>query len=117
VRAGHSRRMFSLANESGLPAASAIWFLVVSGVMAWPLPSSGPVVFWPAVAWIAVLVALSVATFGLLVLSRRFAAEFAYRRRTQPAYRTWLRRAIIIGLVVAMVIATLNDLRPWIGLF
>jgi hypothetical protein len=96
--------------------AGAIWLLVVFVGMAWFLFShDGQVVFWPAAAWVALVGALSVAASWLLVLSRRFAAEFAYLRRTQPACKTILRRVIIIGMAVIVAIATWNDIRPWIG--
>lgn len=95
--------------------AGAIWLLVVFAGMAWFLFSyDGQVVFWPAAAWVALVGALSVAASWLLVLSRRFAAEFAYLRRTQPAYKTILRRVIFIVLVGTIAIATWNDIRPWI---
>jgi hypothetical protein len=86
--------------------AGAIWLLVVAGGMTWPLFDDRQIVFWPAVAWVAVLVVLSVAACWLLLISKRFAAEFGYRRRTQPAYKTILRRVLIIGLGIAAAIAT-----------
>ena len=98
--------------------AGAIWLLIVSGLMASTLFNPGKIVFWPAVASIAVLIVLSVAACWQLVISKQFAAEFTYLRRTQPAYRTVLRKAVwvmVAGVVVVMAIATWNDIRPWIG--
>jgi hypothetical protein len=93
----------------------AVWLLVVSGAMLGPLVEplvSRRIMFWPAIAWLTVLVILSVAAFWLLVLSEQFAAEFAHLRRTQPAYKAILRWILIIGVGVAAAIAILNDIRP-----
>jgi hypothetical protein len=88
----------------------AVWFLVSVGAVMWPLVMGDKIVFWPGVVWGVVLGALSLSAFWLLVLSKRFASEFAYQRETLPPWKRMLRRIALGVIIVAAVIATANDI-------
>jgi hypothetical protein len=44
-----------------------------------------------------------------VVISSTFATEFLHQQKTQPKYKGTLKRAFIIVLILAVVVATLND--------
>ena len=53
--------------------------------------------------------ALSLVTSTILLLSRKFSAEFAEERKQQPKYKRYLRWGLLAGIGAAVVIATAND--------
>jgi hypothetical protein len=53
--------------------------------------------------------ALSLVSATILLLSRKFSAEFAEERKQQPIYKRYLRWGLLAGIGAAVVIATAND--------
>ena len=62
-------------------------------------------VMWAVAAAILSLVALLV-----LLFSKRFAREFAVARENQPPYMKLLRHAYVALIVIAVAVATVNDI-------
>jgi hypothetical protein len=86
------------------------WFLISVGAIAWPLLFGGKVVWSPVVLMFMAIGILSLAAAYLLLLSKSFRAEFYANRDAQPPYKRVLRKAIVVLLIIAAVIATLVDI-------
>jgi hypothetical protein len=84
----------------------ALWFLISAWMMIWALVSRDNIVFSFALLCILVLVALSVTTACILLVSRQFAEEFRGRRETESRYKRTLRTAAHIAVIALIVIAT-----------
>ena len=104
----------------GSPVAlflGAIWLLLWAGVLLWPLISSGiaPLISWQKfltmLAWFYVFsAALSLLIAGILLLSKKFATEFAYERKHLPRYKTFLKWSFGGVAFLAMIIASFKDI-------
>jgi hypothetical protein len=82
-----------------------------AGALIWPLISSG---VDPDRLLLELLFVFSacvcLATAWLLLLSRKFRAEFVEEQAQQSKYKTYLRKGLLYAAIAAMVIATLNDI-------
>jgi len=54
--------------------------------------------------------ALSLLTAAILLLSKKFANEFADERRHRPKYKIYLWRGLLVAIIAAMILATFNDI-------
>ena len=91
--------------------AGGAYFAVTAVSMVWPVIVTGQYEFGIALIWIAVVTILSSAAAYLLLLSKKFRAEFAALRAHDPLrYKLYLRRGYIALLGAAVVVATLFDL-------
>jgi hypothetical protein len=88
----------------------AVWFLVLAGLMVWPLFTTGTVIFSPGLILLFIWAALCLVVAYILVFSKTFAAEFLHERETQPKYKRNLAKAFIIIVILIVVILTLNDI-------
>ena len=79
------------------------------GSIVWPLVTSNRLEIWPVVIWGTGLGAMYLVVCWLLLVSKQFASEFAYLQETQPAYKRTLRRIALAVIVVAVLVATAND--------
>jgi hypothetical protein len=87
-------------------SVGVLWMLFWAGTLVWQLLSSRPsltTVFFVASA------ALNLLTAGVM-LTRKFRTEFSYEREHQPKYKVYLKRFVFGAVVVAMLIATLNNI-------
>jgi hypothetical protein len=95
----------------------AVCLIIFAGGLIWPLVSSGAVPFInrPAqsillFAFFIVSAALNVLMAGILLLSKKFAADFAYERKHQPQYKTYLKWTVVATAIAAMLWATFVDI-------
>src|SRR5262249_52102743 len=91
----------------------AAFMLFVAGALIWPMVSTSMALAHrqPVLALLFIATAvLNLVTAVLLLLSRKFADEFARERKHQPSYKIYLRRGLFTGTIAAMVIVTLNDI-------
>jgi len=88
----------------------AAFMVLWAGMLLWPIVSSGKAPTLPSLFFI-LLAALNLLTAAILLLSRKFATEFADERKNQPKYKTYLRRGLVAGIIGAVVIATANDIK------
>jgi hypothetical protein len=87
--------------------------LVVAGSLIWPMIKTSMAVAHrqPLLALLFVITAvLNLLAAGVLVFSKKFGAEFAFERKHQPEYKRYLRWSIVAAIVVATVLATINDI-------
>jgi hypothetical protein len=92
---------------------AVVWFLGTCGLVVWLVVSTTRIEteFWPnGVWWIAVFVVGALACW-LLLLSRRFASEFAHQRETLPPYKKVLRGVMVAAIVVTLLVATAIDIH------
>ena len=54
--------------------------------------------------------ALSLLIAGILLLSKKFATEFAYERKHLPRYKTFLKWSFGGAAILAMIIASFKDI-------
>ena len=93
--------------------AGAVFLLLWGGVLLWPWISSGaelPPGRLPLALVFGFSAALSLVTATILLLSRKFSAEFAEERKRQPKYKSYLRRGLLAAIIAAVVIATAIEL-------
>jgi hypothetical protein len=88
----------------------AVWFLVLVGLIVWPLFTTGNVIFSPALIPLVFWGALCLIVSYILAFSKTFAAEFLHQKEAQPAYKRTLAKAFIIIVILIVVILTLNDI-------
>ena len=79
-----------------------------AGGLIWPLFSSATPI--PLHLYFVFSAALSLLTAAILLLSRKFATEFAAEQKNQPKYKTYLRWSLLGAVVGAMILATVNDI-------
>jgi hypothetical protein len=89
---------------------AALWLVISGASVFWPLISIERFVI--SVPSILFLVAgtLSLVAAPMLVFSRTFSQEFSREREMQPAYKKTLWKAALVVVLVAIVVATLNDI-------
>jgi hypothetical protein len=95
----------------------AAFMLLVAGSLIWPMLSTSLAVAHrqPLLALLFVITALlNLLTAAILLLSRKFATEFA-DRKNQPKYKTYLRYGLLAVIIGAVVIATANDIIHLVG--
>lgn len=85
-----------------------LWLVVWSGALVWPLFSS-PLNSAVVAVYFVISAALNLLTAGIM-LSKNFRTEFSYEREHQPKYKLHLKRLVFGAVVVAMLIATFNDI-------
>jgi hypothetical protein len=96
---------------SNLVRFVGVAFMVLwAGMLLWPIVSSGKAPTLLALFFI-LLAALNLLTAAILLLSRKFATEFADERKNQPKYKTYLRRGLVAVIIGAVVVATANDIK------
>ena len=88
----------------------AVWFLVLVGLIVWPLFTTGNVIFSPALIPLVFWGALCLIVSYILAFSKTFTAEFLHQKETQSAYKRTLAKAFIIIVILVVVILTLNDI-------
>jgi hypothetical protein len=95
----------------------AIWMVVWAGALIWPLVSSGAAPFInrpgqtiPLLAFYSVSAVLNLLTGAILLLSKRFATEFAHEREHRPKYKMYLNWLLLTAVVLAMLVATVIDI-------
>ena len=103
----------------GSPVArflGAIWLVLWAGALLWPFISSGiaPLISRPKfltmlASFYVFSAALSLLIAGILLLSKKFATEFAYERKHLPRYKTFLKWSFGVA-IVAMIIASFKDI-------
>jgi len=104
----------------GSPVArflGAIWLVFWAGALLWPLISSGiaPLISRPKfltmlASFYVFSAALSLLIAGILLLSKKFATEFAYERKHLPRYKTFLKWSFGGVAILAMIIASFKDI-------
>lgn len=91
----------------------AVFMVVWAGSMIWPVLSSG-MVFQatrvPLTLFYLFSAALSLLTAAILVLSKKFATEFADEQKHGPKYKNYLWFGLLIAIFASMIIATFNDI-------
>jgi hypothetical protein len=120
IRGAIGLSVLSLAIPAGLwlgsnfvRFAGAVFLLLWGGFLLWPWISSGAELRSGQLSIALVFgfsAALSLVTAMILLLSRKFSAEFAEERKRQPTYKSYLRRGLLAAIIVAVVMATANDL-------
>jgi hypothetical protein len=95
----------------------AVWMIVFAGGLIWPLVSSGTAPFInrpgqtiPLLLFYSFVAILNLLTSGILLLSKKFAMEFASEQEHQPKYKKYLKWLVLVAIVAAMLIATLMDI-------
>lgn len=88
----------------------AIFFLISFGGVILGLFLTDRFPSGPGLVWLIVMGALSLAAAWLLLLSRRFAQEFAEVRRTLPGYKRTLRGIAVAAVVTVALVATARDI-------
>jgi hypothetical protein len=90
----------------------ALWMLIWAGGLAWPVISEmSQASFRPVMFVVFLLCAiLNLLTAGTIILSKKFRAEFTHERKHQPRYKSVSRWLVFTALILAMVIATFNDM-------
>ena len=86
----------------------AVLLLILAGTIVWSFFAVDKVIFSLSTILVFFSGALSLVACYVL-LSKRFAAEFSHQQKAQPKYKGILKRAFVIVLVLAVVIATLKD--------
>jgi hypothetical protein len=102
----------------GSPVArflGAIWLVFWAGALLWPLISSGiaPLISRPKFLTMLAYVfsaALCLLIAGILLLSKKFATEFAYERKHLPRYKTILKWSFGGVAILAIIIASFQDI-------
>jgi|GEM_PF-1597680 hypothetical protein len=96
----------SLARYGG-----AALMLLVAGALIPPLLSMVLVKHQPLLALLFVITGgLNLLAAGVLVFSEKFGVEFAEERKHQPAYKVFLKWSLVAGVIVVMLLATVNDI-------
>jgi len=90
--------------------AGAIWVALLVGAVLWPILSLQKIVWNYGLIWFFLLGILSVLILYNLLLSKKFSSEFARERETQPEYKKIIWKVFVVVLVLAALIATLNDI-------
>ena len=91
--------------------AGAVFLVLWGGVLLWPWILSGAELRSGQLSLTLVFgfsAALSLVTATIL-LSRKFAAEFAEEQKQEPKYKRYLRCGLLAAIISAVVIATAND--------
>jgi len=86
------------------------WSLATIASVGWAMFGSGKVAAGPGLYWMILLCALSFTLAYVLLVSRKFASEFAELRTSRPKYKIVLGRLLLIALVAAALVATANDI-------
>jgi hypothetical protein len=81
-----------------------------AGALLWPLVSAGAKASLLVSVFFIAWAALNLFTAVILLLSRKFAAEFAEQRKRQPRWKINLWRGLLAVIIAAMVVATANDI-------
>ena len=92
--------------------AGAVFLVLWGGVLLWPWILSGAELRSGQLSLTLVFgfsAALSLVTATILLLSRKFAAEFAEEQKQEPKYKRYLRCGLLAAIISAVVIATAND--------
>jgi hypothetical protein len=88
----------------------AIWFLIMVGSVIWPLFTLDKVNFNFVAILFLVSSALSLFVSYTLLLSKQFKTEFLNELEKRSKYKKTLRIIIVVGIVLAGLIATFNDI-------
>jgi hypothetical protein len=89
----------------------AAFMVFWAAALLWPMFSSlSQLAQIPLVAFYIVSAALCLLTAAVLLLSKKFAIEFAEARAHRPKYKLFLWRGLLAAIIVAMVLATYNDI-------
>ena len=104
----------------GSPVArflGAIWLVFWAGALLWPLISSGITLLISRPKFLTILAsfyvfsaALSLLIAGILLLSKKFATEFAYERKHLPRYKTFLKWSFGGVAILSIIIASFKDI-------
>ena len=95
----------------------AIWLVLWAGALLWPFISSGiaPLISRPKfltmlASFYVFSAALSLLIAGILLLSKKFATEFAYERKHLPRYKTFLKWSFGGVAILSIIIASFKDI-------
>ena len=83
--------------------------VVWAGALIWPMLAL-PRGQLPVALFFIFSAALNLLTAAILLLSKKFAIEFAEERKRRPKYKLYLWRGLLVAIIAAMVIATFNDI-------
>jgi hypothetical protein len=105
---------FGLWVQSRIARYGGVAFMMLfAGALIWPLLTGNMSVAsrQPLLAVLFLITAaLNLLAAGVLVFSKRFGVEFAEERKRQPAYKVYLKRSVAAVAIVAMLLATVNDI-------
>jgi hypothetical protein len=88
----------------------AIWFLIMVGSVIWPLFTLDKVNLNFVAILFLVSSALGLFVSYTLLLSKQFKTEFFHELEKRPKYKKTLRIIVVVGIVLAGLIATMNDI-------
>jgi uncharacterized membrane-anchored protein len=88
----------------------AAYYLFVAGATVYGLASLSRLIVNVGIVSIVTAAVLGLVAASILVLSKSFAREFAAERENRPAYKKFLLHAYTALIVIAVVVATVNDI-------